>query len=149
MSLTQSSDRETTPMPLAKGEEAVNIIDDVASLATDLQSEDESDAGPQIPMLSEKRQAQSVIFDAWFVHMFVPLAQYRSQSIRRTQRAATITKAEVQAVVRDADEETLSIRALMSKHASNNIIDDPREYQLELFEKAKQQNIIAVLDTGW
>jgi len=28
------------------------------------------------------------------------------------------------------------------------IIDDPREYQMELFEKAKKENIIAVLDTG-
>ena len=36
----------------------------------------------------------------------------------------------------------------MSKQESNVIISDPREYQVELFEKAKQQNIIAVLDTG-
>ena len=36
----------------------------------------------------------------------------------------------------------------MAKQESNVIITDPREYQLELFEKAKKQNIIAVLDTG-
>ena len=36
----------------------------------------------------------------------------------------------------------------MSKQESNVIISDPREYQVELFEKAKKQNIIAVLDTG-
>ncbi len=36
----------------------------------------------------------------------------------------------------------------MSKQESNVIITDPREYQIELFEKAKNQNIIAVLDTG-
>ena len=36
----------------------------------------------------------------------------------------------------------------MSKQESNVIISDPREYQVELFEKAKLQNIIAVLDTG-
>lgn len=36
----------------------------------------------------------------------------------------------------------------MSKAESNVIINDPREYQLELFDKAKQENIIAVLDTG-
>jgi len=29
------------------------------------------------------------------------------------------------------------------------IIGDPREYQQELFEIAKEQNTIAVLDTGW
>lgn len=36
----------------------------------------------------------------------------------------------------------------MSKQESEVIITDPREYQIELFEKAKNQNIIAVLDTG-
>lgn len=36
----------------------------------------------------------------------------------------------------------------MAKHDSNVIITDPREYQMELYEKAKKQNIIAVLDTG-
>lgn len=36
----------------------------------------------------------------------------------------------------------------MAKQESNVIISDPREYQVELFERAKTQNIIAVLDTG-
>jgi endoribonuclease Dicer len=36
----------------------------------------------------------------------------------------------------------------MSKQESNVIITDPRDYQVELFEKAKTQNVIAVLDTG-
>ena len=54
----------------------------------------------------------------------------------------------MQAVVENANEENLSIRSLMAKQESNVIITDPREYQLELFEKAKKQNIIAVLDTG-
>ena len=36
----------------------------------------------------------------------------------------------------------------MSKHESQVIISDPREYQVELFERAKEHNIIAVLDTG-
>lgn len=54
----------------------------------------------------------------------------------------------MQAIVENANEENLSIRSLMAKQESNVIITDPREYQLELFEKAKKQNIIAVLDTG-
>lgn len=67
---------------------------------------------------------------------------------RLSKRAAKITNEEVQAVVQNANEENLSIRSLMAKQESNVIITDPREYQLELFEKAKMQNIIAVLDTG-
>ncbi len=54
----------------------------------------------------------------------------------------------MKAAVQSAADEELSIRSLMSKHESAVIIADPREYQIELFEKAKQQNTIAVLDTG-
>lgn len=67
---------------------------------------------------------------------------------RLEKRTAKVTKDEVQAVIENADEEKLSIRSLMAKQESTVIITDPREYQLELFEKAKKQNIIAVLDTG-
>ena len=67
---------------------------------------------------------------------------------RLSKRAAKITNEEVQAVVENANEENLSIRNLMAKQESNVIITDPREYQMELYEKAKKQNIIAVLDTG-
>ena len=67
---------------------------------------------------------------------------------RLAKRTARITGEEVQAIANNASEETLSIRSLMAKQQSNVIISDPREYQIELFEKAKQQNIIAVLDTG-
>lgn len=59
-----------------------------------------------------------------------------------------MTKDEVRAAVASADDDQLSIRNLMSKQESTVIITDPREYQVELFEKAKKQNIIAVLDTG-
>ena len=69
-------------------------------------------------------------------------------SNRLSNRAAKITNEEVQAIVDNANEENLSIRTLMAKQESNVIITDPREYQMELFEKAKKQNIIAVLDTG-
>ena len=67
---------------------------------------------------------------------------------RLSKRAAKITNDEVQVVVENARDEDLSIRSLIAKQESNVIITDPREYQLELFEKAKKQNIIAVLDTG-
>lgn len=59
-----------------------------------------------------------------------------------------MTKDEIKVAIQSAADEELSIRSLMSKHESAVIITDPREYQTELFEKAKQQNTIAVLDTG-
>ena len=67
---------------------------------------------------------------------------------RLSKRVEKVTKEEVKAAIQNADDEVLSIRNLMSKQESNVIITDPREYQIELFEQAKNQNIIAVLDTG-
>ena len=65
-----------------------------------------------------------------------------------SKRAEQTTKEELQVTLESANDETLSVRSLIAKQDSNVIITDPREYQLELFEKAKKQNIIAVLDTG-
>ena len=69
-------------------------------------------------------------------------------SLRISKRAERVTKEERKAEIQNADDEALSIRLLMSKQESNVIITDPREYQVELFERAKKQNTIAVLDTG-
>ena len=67
---------------------------------------------------------------------------------RVSKRTAKHTRQETQRAIENADEESLSVRALMAKQDSTKIITDPREYQLELFERAKSENIIAVLDTG-
>ncbi|OHE95729.1 RNase3 domain-containing protein [Colletotrichum orchidophilum] len=41
-----------------------------------------------------------------------------------------------------------SVAYLVRENENRRIIQTPREYQIELFERAKQKNIIAVLDTG-
>jgi hypothetical protein len=50
------------------------------------------------------------------------------------------------------DEESLDIPENTADEEPNVVLEkkalDPREYQMELFEKAKKENIIAVLDTG-
>lgn len=104
---------------------------DAEHIAAESESEDEQDTAAKAPKDSERRRVQNAKFSAWL-----------------SQRAEKITKDEVQAIVENAKDETLSIRNLMAKQESNVIITTPREYQLELFERAKNQNIIAVLDTG-
>lgn len=44
--------------------------------------------------------------------------------------------------------EDISIARLIADHDIGTEALDPREYQIQLFEKAKSQNTIAVLDTG-
>lgn len=49
---------------------------------------------------------------------------------------------------REQDDHRQSTRLLIKESENENIISSPRDYQVELFERAKQKNIIAVLDTG-
>jgi endoribonuclease Dicer len=51
-------------------------------------------------------------------------------------------------VVSNASIDGQSTRCLVRREEMKNIISSPREYQVELFERAKEKNIIAVLDTG-
>ncbi|KAI0387728.1 hypothetical protein F5Y04DRAFT_10394 [Hypomontagnella monticulosa] len=48
----------------------------------------------------------------------------------------------------DISDENRSMNWLVREAEREKIISSPREYQTELFERAKQKNIIAVLDTG-
>ncbi|ORY16739.1 hypothetical protein BCR34DRAFT_531207 [Clohesyomyces aquaticus] len=80
---------------------------------------------------SEKKRAQNEIFRAY-----------------ATMKTEQITEKEVKEVIQGTDDENLSIRDILAKQETSAQITNPRDYQTELFQRAKEENIIAVLDTG-
>ncbi|KAH6614300.1 hypothetical protein C7974DRAFT_368601 [Boeremia exigua] len=81
---------------------------------------------------SEKRRAQNAILRAFANNI----------NVHVTQREVD------EAVSKTANEEQLSIRDILAKQETAVRITNPRDYQTELFQRAKCENIIAVLDTG-
>ncbi|OJD12301.1 hypothetical protein AJ78_07077 [Emergomyces pasteurianus Ep9510] len=82
------------------------------------------------PNAAERRQKQNAKFKALLA-----------------ERTETITAEDIQRATRAKKESELSMANLIAKQDFTSVIHDPREYQLELFEKAKTANVIAVLDT--
>lgn len=100
--------------------------------------EDDSDTDADIARArgpkttSEMRRAQNEIMKAFAANI-----------------SAHITQEEVQeAASKGANEEQLSIHDILAKQETAVRITNPRDYQTELFQRARYQNIIAVLDTG-
>ncbi|KAI9662080.1 MAG: Dicer-like protein 1 [Trizodia sp. TS-e1964] len=99
-------------------------------IAEDSSSETEIPELPKPISHSERRRLQEAKFGSWF--------EAKSESI--TLKSMNEDMGE--------NDESRSTKYLIEKQEAAVIISDPREYQMELFERAKQQNIIAVLDTG-
>lgn len=61
---------------------------------------------------------------------------------------AEAVQADIKNGIAEVNSDQQSTRWLVNQSQAKPIIASPRDYQVELFERAKQKNIIAVLDTG-
>jgi endoribonuclease Dicer len=60
----------------------------------------------------------------------------------------SVTKEDIKSALENAHQPQGSTSRILAEQDFTAAITDPREYQIELFEKAKERNTIAVLDTG-
>jgi len=90
--------------------------------------EDLNQPAPAIKRISARKQKNAAIFDTFL------------KEVAKQPKTEKISHAD--------DEAVQSTRWLIEQAEKQHIIESPRDYQLELFEKAKKQNLIAVLDTG-
>ena len=79
----------------------------------------------------EVRAAQNAIFRAFAM-----------------QKEEQITMKEIKEALEEINDDKLSIKQLLKKQETSASITNPRDYQTELYQRAKDENIIAVLGTG-
>lgn len=104
-------------------------IDEGLDLSSD--SEDET---LQNQTFSDKRRQENALFHSWCLNEGGAALRAAKEAERKSG---------------EDENEQVSIKDLLAKQDNAAvIIKSPREYQIELFERAKTQNTIAVLDTG-
>lgn len=121
----QSSESTKGSVQFVEGTKVTGVEDE-----HDVEDEEE-EAEKELPLpkqrkIGESRRRQNAIFESY---------------VQQQARKATIN-------LPAGDDEDQPIKSLVKQSEAQQIISSPREYQLELYERAKQENIIAVLDTG-
>ncbi|KAI4243412.1 MAG: hypothetical protein LQ352_007042 [Teloschistes flavicans] len=107
-----------------------NGAEDVEEFSDDSETQiDQADADPKNKS-SKRKLEDSRAFNKW-----------------RLRHATNFVDEEIKLRARAERGDHLTVDDLI-RNDQPRIIGDPREYQLELFERAKNQNVIAVLDTG-
>jgi len=133
------------------------LIEDIA-LKSQLRKQWVSDISNTSLEDEDEEQEQDQDIDDADLDELIPMTKPRKVSERK-RRAAAIADSYIEAVlqktlkdgistVKPGEESTQSARWLVSQSESHQIISTPRTYQIELFELAKEKNVIAVLDTG-
>ncbi|KAF2682135.1 hypothetical protein K458DRAFT_342502 [Lentithecium fluviatile CBS 122367] len=111
------------------------------------QSDDSVDNGVEITAYEDEQPGEEQVHTAKNVSekKRVENAIFAAYASRRTKE---ITENEVKEAIRITKDDQLSIRDILAKEENSRKITNPRDYQTELFQRAKDGNIIAVLDTG-
>ncbi|CAM1503201.1 Fc.00g079770.m01.CDS01 [Cosmosporella sp. VM-42] len=137
-SVEAATDAET-PDQVGKAIGDLNINDNEAP---DIDSDDEDDdeyrlmVNPERPRrVTEKKRLDIATFTSW-------LAKNERELTKQSTAAGNAL------ALRAQDSRVRTLSSLQEEHENKKIIESPREYQIELFERAKQKNTIIVLDTG-
>lgn len=123
----------TEPPQLPPGD--VSLLADEAAEKDDSSSDesrndiDEQESGHR--HISQRRKLQNAKFEALLSH-----------------RVEVDSAEDARPAIPNVPDAELSTAHLVAKQELGAGLLDPREYQVELFERAKAQNTIAVLDTG-
>lgn len=105
-------------------------------LDLDQNDDDDSDSGDLAAVPKQRKMTERK-------HRLNSVAENYLQELN--QKALTEGK---KVSMQPEEEAQQSARWLVHQSENRQIISSPREYQIELFEKAKEKNVIAVLDTG-